>query len=196
MLLRLVICFALVAGLSSCATMRNKGTLIADGVSDVSADFKQSGRALVVVAVRHRRKTNIVDYYVEGRPRFVRKNMSGDAFSRFHEAGNDTLVGVVDAGTWALESVTPWQSRYPIAPLWDPATGKATIFGFSVQPGDIVYLGHVDYMVTAPPRNALTFVVSDYGAEARAALNELLPDVAAGISRQMKTRLVDVRARY
>ena len=199
-MIRSVVFAALAMGLASCAGLRDRGPLIDPSAGDLETFLQKSDRALVVFSVRRDHRSNLFGQIIwDGGSRFSYRPgeaSSGIRFSDFRTAGNYVTVALVSAGRWSLNRVdiAP-ETRYPIEP-WDRAIGKPVAFGFTVAPGDVVYLGRVDFRVSPPPRTALLFTIENHVDEVPEALAEIVPAHAESIRRLLKTRIGTVAPRY
>lgn len=110
---------------------------------------------------------------------------------------NEPLVLVVEPGDYTCVSLAV-KTRRGLGtkvqniklPAWDKASGKPAVCGFSVKPGDVVNLGHLQLnTLDGGGAYSLSLAVEERGEAAGAALRQVYP---AG-TPPLQTRLLDLK---
>jgi hypothetical protein len=167
--------------------------------------YSKEDRAVVVLAAEHRSTSGIFGettypstmIFALKRPVMVEED--GERLpKRFVQFRGPTRTSAysLPPGDYALVSLDTFISTGARASYqsrgWDPRTGTYEVFGFSIEPGEVVYLGRV-VSRDEIKKEGLFLSVEDQPDEARLAVHVAFPgEVGNGLVEKMKIELLKV----
>lgn len=193
-------CFVLCAlALGACERIRASD--VDTRVSSLGKSFEGSDKAIILMSAELVRHTNLftlnqsVDITFQIKKPVSSTVENGKTVARRYlrtASVGTTRLYVVDPGEYAVLRMAHGNTWYLPSAGWDSRTGKPLVFGFQVQPSEVLYLGHLHVENNPKHAYAALMRVDDRHEEAQGVIRQEFGYEADPILARLETRLLDV----